>query len=157
MGTLDKTIACPCGEGKAFGLCCEPFIAGTAAAPTPEKLMRSRYTAFYARDFAYLERTWHPDTRPTLTGDEPSGWVGLEIIESWEEGDEGEVEFKAKLIHDGKLETLHERSEFDKIDGKWFYHSGEFLNESGHVQKIKKSQPCPCGSGKLFKNCHLKS
>ena len=69
---------------------------------------------------------------------------------------EGEVEFIAKLIFNNKLEVLHEVSQFEKIDGRWLYHSGEFKDVKDNSQKIKGSAPCPCGSGKLFKNCHAK-
>ncbi|MFN7145721.1 MAG: SEC-C metal-binding domain-containing protein, partial [Myxococcota bacterium] len=34
---------CPCGSGRKAKGCCLPILEG-AAAPTPEALMRSRYT-----------------------------------------------------------------------------------------------------------------
>ncbi len=145
---------CPCGTQKNFMDCCGRFIRGGAAAPTPELLMRSRYTAFVLNDVPYLLATWHPETRPDdLGSDEPNNWVRLEILGSDEEGDEGEVEFRASLILDNRLEVLHETSEFDRIDGRWYYHSGEFEND-GKPEKIAKGAPCPCGSGKKFVQCH---
>ena len=122
--------------------------------------MRSRYTAFANGNIDYLKQTWHPETCPDDLGeDEPSCWVGLEIIETAIDEDdvEGEVEFTAKLIFNNKLEILHELSHFDKVEGKWLYHSGEFQNEGQEAAKISKSSPCPCGSGKNFKNCHFQS
>ena len=117
--------------------------------------MRSRYSAFCKGEISYLKKTWHPETLPDdLDQDEPGNWIGLEIIESDSDEDEGEVEFKAKLIFSEKIETLHERSLFLKVDGQWLYHSGEFLNEGAVPEKIKRNNPCPCGSGKNFKNCH---
>lgn len=145
---------CPCGSETAFPECCGPFIEGTALAPTPEKLMRSRYVAFTKGDWDYLKKTWHPETCPEDLGeDEPSLWVGLKIIEASEDEDEGEVEFEARLIHDNRLEVLHEISDFERIEGAWVYHSGEFLNDH-KPEKISRSQPCPCGSGKKFAQCH---
>lgn len=146
---------CPCGSQKTFALCCGRFLQEGQLAPDPESLMRSRYTAFCRNDVAYLKKTWHPETCPDdLDAEEPSNWIRLEIIEVSVEDDEGEVEFKASLIFDNRLEILHELSYFDKIDGQWLYHSGEFQNEAQRPEKISKSAPCPCGSGKTFKQCH---
>jgi len=146
---------CPCGSQTEFDHCCGLYIVGGTLAPTPETLMRSRYVAFTRNDLDYLKKTWHPETYPEDLGtEEPSNWVGLEIIEASEDEDEGEVEFKAKLIYDNRLEVLHEVSYFDKVDGAWLYHSGEFEND-GKAEKISKSAPCPCGSGKKFGTCHF--
>lgn len=147
---------CLCGSQKTYENCCYPMISNQSIAESPETLMRSRYTAFCINDIPYLKKTWHPETLPNdLGNDEPNNWIGLEIISSEENDNEGEVEFKAKLLFNNKLEVLHECSDFNKINGKWLYHSGEFLNEGNSIIKIKKSAPCPCGSGKLFKNCHI--
>ncbi|MFW7381372.1 MAG: YchJ family protein [Oligoflexus sp.] len=147
---------CPCGSKKPFNSCCGLYVQQGIAAPDPEALMRSRYTAFYLNDIEYLKKTWHPETCPEeLDAEEPSKWVGLEILDSSLEGEEeGEVEFRAYLIFDNKLETLHEISDFCKLDGKWVYHSGEFRNEGQKAKKIANNAPCPCGSGKKFRQCH---
>jgi SEC-C motif-containing protein len=124
----------------------------------PEETMRSRYSAFCLGNLEYLKKTWHPETLPDdLDDSEPMGWVHLDVVEvaiDDEEGLEGEVEFVAKLIHNKKVETLHEVSQFEKVDGKWLYHSGEFKSPENNVEKLKGSDPCPCKSGKQFKNCH---
>ena len=147
--------SCPCGSQKEYPQCCGIYIDGDERAPTPETLMRSRYTAFTKQKMEYIVATWHPETRPEeLSEDEPSNWIGLEILNSSEDGEDGEVEFIAKLIYDGKIETLHELSEFERIDGAWLYVQGEFKNENNRVKKISKNEPCPCGSGKKFKRCH---
>jgi len=150
-------LQCPCGLKSSFAECCKPYLDGAKEAETPETLMRSRYTAFAQGDFAYLKKTWHPDTVPELGGDEPSNWISLEIVETSldEEGLEGEVEFVAKLIVGDRLEVLHEVSEFDRIDGRWVYHSGEFINDGAASTKISMKTPCPCGSGEKFKHCHF--
>lgn len=119
--------------------------------------MRSRYTAFTVGDYDYLRKTWHPETCPEdLGADEPSDWIGLEILHSEVDGAEGEVEFQARLIFDNKLETLHEVSHFDLIEGTWLYHSGEFQNEGQKPKSIAKGSQCPCGSGQVFGQCHGK-
>lgn len=148
---------CPCGTGRDFSACCGLYIEGGLLAPDPEALMRSRYTAFCRCDYAYLKKTWSTETYPEdLEQGEPSNWVSLEIIDSSWEDDEGEVEFKARLIYNNRVEVLHEISQFDKIDGAWVYHSGEFLNDDEPL-KIAKNAPCPCGSGKPFKDCHYEA
>ena len=157
MKKPDLESPCLCQSGKLFQDCCHPFLTGEQEAPTPELLMRSRYTAFCIGDASYLTKTWHPETLPEgLEDGEPNNWIRLEIMESSfdDAENEGEVEFKASLLHKGKLEVLHENSDFVKLDGKWVYHSGEFLEGCAEGVKIKNSAPCPCGSGKLFKNCH---
>ncbi|CAM5692721.1 YchJ family metal-binding protein [Streptomyces violaceorubidus] len=56
--------SCPCGRPEPYARCCGRFHAGTAAAPSAEALMRSRYSAFVKGDAGYLLRPWHPGTRP---------------------------------------------------------------------------------------------
>src|SRR4051794_40324135 len=73
--------ACPCGSPAAYDGCCGRLHRGDAKAPTAERLMRSRFSAFHVRDEAYLLRTWHPSTRPPDIGfDEALEWVRLEIL-----------------------------------------------------------------------------
>lgn len=108
---------CPCGLPAAYDACCGRFHAG-AAAPTPELLMRSRYSAYAVGDSGYLLRTWHPATRPRgveVTG----GWLRLEVLSA--RGGlldaEGEVHFRAH--HTGGV--LVERSRFVRDSGRWSY------------------------------------
>ena len=54
---------CPCGSGRTLDQCCGPYLDGTAKAPTPEALMRSRYSAFVTVNVDHLERTLLPETR----------------------------------------------------------------------------------------------
>lgn len=108
---------CPCGLPAAYVDCCGRFHAG-AAAPTPELLMRSRYSAFAVGDVAYLLRTWHASTRPARV-ETGGGWLRLEVLSS--RGGlldaEGEVEFRAHSV-DGVVE---ERSRFARDAGRWVY------------------------------------
>jgi SEC-C motif-containing protein len=108
---------CPCGLPAGYDECCGRYHRG-AAAPTPELLMRSRYSAFTRGDGAYLLRTWHPSLRPAQieTG---QGWVRLEVLGS--SGGlldaEGEVHFRAH--HVGGI--VEERSRFVRDAGRWVY------------------------------------
>jgi SEC-C motif domain protein len=113
---------CPCGAG-AFGACCAPVLAG-ALAETPERLMRSRYTAFALGDVRHLRDTWHPGTRP----DDPmldadTEWTGLEVIAHNADGDRGMVTFRAHWRErgTGTRGVLEERSRFARRAGAWYY------------------------------------
>ncbi|WP_338776841.1 YchJ family metal-binding protein [Streptomyces sp. DG1A-41] len=119
--------SCLCGLPEAFGNCCGRYHSGTAAAPTAEALMRSRYCAFVKGDAGYLLRTWHPRTRPgTLELDPRMRWTGLEILDTSDGSafhSTGTVEFRASY----RGGSLHERSRFERVDGAWVYVDGEFL------------------------------
>jgi SEC-C motif-containing protein len=87
--------------------------------------MRSRYTAFVRGDAAYLERTWHPRTRPDEVQIDPATvWVGLDILDAAESGDEGVVEFRAHWREGARRGVLHERSRFARRSGRWVYVDG---------------------------------
>ncbi|MEV7391179.1 MULTISPECIES: YchJ family metal-binding protein [unclassified Streptomyces] len=120
------TPACPCGLAETYEACCGPFHRGAAVAPTAERLMRSRYSAFVKRDEAYLLRTWHPRTRPPRIDFEPGmRWTGLEILGTTDGSafhTTGTVTFRASF----KGGSLHERSRFERLDGAWVYVDGEF-------------------------------
>ncbi|MFD0431253.1 YchJ family protein [Streptomyces zhihengii] len=83
--------------------------------------MRSRYSAFVARDAAYLLRTWHSSTRPPhLELDEAMRWSGLEITDTTDGSafhPRGTVTFRARYRHHGQRGELHERSEFAREGG----------------------------------------
>ncbi|KAA9157526.1 hypothetical protein F6B41_04845 [Microbacterium lushaniae] len=121
---------CPCGSGAAFGSCCGPLLAGDPA-PTPERLMRSRYTAFVVRDAAHLERTWHPRTRPAdaVQLDPDVQWTGLEIVDASADADAGVVEFRASWRDGTSRGVLHERSRFARRGGRWLYLDGDVAAE----------------------------
>lgn len=100
------------------------------AAPTAEALMRSRYSAFVLQLEDYLLKTWHPNTRPTalnLAEDPPTKWLGLQIKHTENTSKTTAiVEFVARYKLAGKAMKLHETSEFERIDERWYYLHGEF-------------------------------
>lgn len=58
---------CPCGSGQTCLDCCGLWHTGLREgrhAPTPEALMRSRYSAYVLGLIDYLLATWHPATAP---------------------------------------------------------------------------------------------
>lgn len=124
---------CPCGSGKPANDCCLPIIKGRKPAQTAEELMRSRYSAFTLADGAYLMKSHHPETRPSGQRREIEAWaksvqwMGLSVLDRAGGGPSdatGMVEFRALYLEVGKMEQIHEKSHFKKVNGEWFYHSG---------------------------------
>ncbi|CAA0079378.1 Uncharacterised protein [Halioglobus japonicus] len=93
--------------------------------------MRSRYCGFVLCDEPYLLATWHPATRPgKVRLDSKTRWLGLRIRDTEAGGADdvgGSVEYVARYKIDGRGHRLHEISQFDKIEGRWYYHSGQHL------------------------------
>lgn len=119
--------------------------------------MRSRYSAYVLKLTDYLRDTWHVSTRPvtlTFDNDEPE-WCGLQIrhTSGGSETDQtGEVEFIARWFsRDDRTGSLHERSRFVREAGRWYYVDGELFPTL--AAKVGRNDPCPCGSGKKYKQC----
>lgn len=131
VSKINPADACLCGSKNIYSECCGPCFIDRAAAKDPITLMRSRYTAFVESNIGYLEQSmcnWACidfDANDTRNFCKQVTWHGLSILDyKYNEGDlQGEVEFIAKYQHAGssKIETIHERSLFEKIDGIWFY------------------------------------
>lgn len=148
-------MQCYCCSGLPFDQCCKPIVQGDSYAKTPEELMRSRYSAFCTNNACYLVAThWpvDPDSRPQIqkTIDE-THWLGLKVIrtDTAKTQLKGSVEFAAFFEEQG-VRQLHEKSNFEHRDGKWFYLTGEHLPPI----KLGRNEPCFCGSEKKYKKCH---
>ncbi|MYS23436.1 SEC-C motif-containing protein [Streptomyces sp. DvalAA-14] len=119
------TAACPCGLGPPYGECCGAFHAGRGAAPTAERLMRSRYSAFAVADTGYLLRTWSAGTRPpALSLDPRVRWTGLEVLGTTGGSafhTQGTVEFRARYRSGAEAGEQRENSAFSREDGLWVY------------------------------------
>lgn len=146
---------CPCGSGLDYDRCCGPFLDGHDTAPTAEKLMRSRYTAYVRHEIPYLLASWHSSTRPeNLALEESLEWHGLTVLDTAKGGPtdaDGIVEFVAAFAVQGQRQQLRERSRFVREEGRWFYVDGTELPQSS--DKTGRNAPCPCGSGKKHKKC----
>ena len=154
-------IPCPCGSGRGYTQCCQPVIQGRQPATTAEALMRSRFSAFHQGEADYLISSLHPDFRQGLSADamiDPATrWLKLEILDT-EQGNTadttGKVHFVATFQETdsakGQFGTLEENSNFEQIDGRWYYRDGKV---SVKTFKAERNVPCPCGSGKKFKRC----
>jgi SEC-C motif-containing protein len=120
---------CYCGNKLAYNNCCQPYHLKLVAAPTPEALMRSRYSAFVVANADYLYETTHSSKRKTnsknayLKSAKNTKWLKLEIVNSSFD----KVEFKAYYLNQKfETEVLHEKSNFKLEEGKWYYVDGEF-------------------------------
>jgi SEC-C motif-containing protein len=159
---------CPCGSGRTYAECCEPYITGAQKPPTAEALMRSRYSAYAEHAVNYIVDTCTKngkddiDLKQTKDWSEQSRWLGLKII-SVEKGGaadaEGTVEFEAVYERNGMRDVHHEVGRFKKENDTWLYENGsvapQTIVRSG--PKIGRNDPCPCGSGKKYKHCHGKA
>lgn len=157
--------ACYCGSNVEFAGCCEKIINKTKIAATPLEVMRSRYTAHVLHNIEHIIRTMRGKALKLFDQEktidewfENTTWQKLEIINAPEikkNDKEGIVEFKAHYIFNNAELVLHERSKFLKIDGEWYYVSGQ--NKGANIQVsdkvVGRNDPCACGSGLKFKKC----
>ncbi|OXM63390.1 MULTISPECIES: YchJ family protein [Amycolatopsis] len=118
-------MRCPCGLGETYENCCAPLHRGESAAPTAERLMRARFSAFAVGEVDYLLASWHPDTRPTAIRLDPAQrWTRLEVLATTGGSPfhtHGTVEFRAHYRDAAGPGSLHEDSEFTRLDGRWVY------------------------------------
>jgi SEC-C motif-containing protein len=127
MTRAAKTTACPCGSARAYEACCARLIERVEPAGSALELMRSRYTAYALGAHGYVQRTWHPSTRPAANEADPAlKWIGLEVLRADSEGDSAMVEFVARYKINGRAQRLHEISRFVREDGQWYYLDGSF-------------------------------
>ena len=161
---MNEPTPCPCGSGRNYAECCEPFITGRSRAPDPETLMRSRYTAYTLAELPYLRDTLHPSQRHdydeagAAKWAQESRWEGLEIVNVTrdDEGNRGKVEFRATYRREGERLTHHELAEFRKSGGNWYFFDGRMVGPGQYTRpapKVGRNDPCPCGSGKKYKKC----
>jgi len=103
--------------------------------------MRSRYAAFALGLGGYLIDTlaWdHPERalpREALARElgrthETQKFLGLRIVETSSNGDEGEVLFVARIFERGRDLSFAELSRFVREDGAWRYASGRMAERT---------------------------
>lgn len=148
-------MICHCNSGIDYEHCCAPFHKYERYPETAESLMRSRYSAYVLKHAEYIVDTYslceqqNHTINDILAFASSCQFVRLEIVDLPKDN---EVEFKAYYIYDAKSGVLHERSFFEKEENRWKYRSGELFS---HPEvKLSRNDPCPCQSGKKFKQCH---
>lgn len=118
--------------------------------------MRSRYCAYTLGLIDYLLATTLPAQQPQLevaqmrAWSEQSRWLGLEV-EQVNEGagaNRAQVTFTAHWADpDGSSHSHRECSDFKRIGERWYF------IDPNHLTKAGRNEPCPCGSGRKFKQC----
>lgn len=132
MTNTDKL--CPCGSAQPYVNCCGVYIEKGNAAPTPETLMRSRYTAYHDVNLDYIQATMKPpasdgfDVASSREWANTAKWVKLEVLNSSENGENGTVEFIAHYLQKNKPRFIRELSEFRKENGRWYYVDGKHFS-----------------------------
>lgn len=122
---------CYCDSGLDKEVCCEPLLQGVAYATTPLALMRSRYSAFVTHNQDYLAATVKLAALKAWRRIKDDEWleyaklVVLDYTKVSNKHTKGFVEFKAYYQYGSELKSLHERSQFQKIAGKWYYVKGK--------------------------------
>lgn len=159
-------LLCPCGSKNTYELCCGLYLDNHELPQTPEQLMRSRYTAYSQGKIDYIKNTMKGKALigfhefDALQWAKSVRWIDLKIIKSGTSTpDSGFVEFAARFYEHNQIKVIHEISEFHKENGHWYYISGIHQPQLNKVKKpqVARNAPCPCGSGKKFKNCHAKT
>jgi uncharacterized protein YchJ len=124
-------MLCPCGSQKEYDRCCKPFHQGNLP-DNALKLMRSRYSAYALCLPDYIISTTHPQNCQFNSSYQDiehfclhTEFKNLEILDFQEKDDFATVTFTAHLFQNKKDVSFTERSEFEKINGKWFYLKGE--------------------------------
>lgn len=152
---------CVCGSKKDGINCCLPFIEGTKTPPTPEALMRSRYTAYTQKNIDYIAKTMASPASDGFVAEEAKVWANqcewlkLEVIEASYNQLTGFVEFIAHFNYGNQRQMIHEKSEFHLIDSKWVYVNGKSpdVKRSPQIKQLGRNERCLCGSGKKYKKC----
>ena len=133
---------CPCHSDLPYAQCCGPFHAAVRAglgegpfAPTPEALMRSRYSAYALGLIDYLLATWHASTSPGELELSPVKWLGLEVLHAAATTDAGVVEFVARYKVDGRASRMHEISRFVLEGQRWFYIDGDMQSPDSTTKR----------------------
>ena len=125
------------------------------AADSAEALMRARYSAHVLGEIDFIMETVHPKLRSGHSAAdirawaEQTSWLKLEVLECLKgtvKDNKGIVEFKAYFLSELKQSVHHERSNFERLDNKWYY-------VDGVTPKVGRNHPCTCGSGKKYKKC----
>lgn len=127
---------CPCHSKKPYNQCCRPYHQEIALPPNALALMRSRYSAYALGLVKYIIETTDPKGpmyRPerkqweyeiALFG-KNSAFTGLSILSFEEEETRATVTFIAYIQQGQNSCPFKEKSLFNKVKGRWLYHSGE--------------------------------
>lgn len=112
---------CFCGSNIDFSSCCLPYINKEVPAPTPEQLMRSRFSAYAFGHSQYIYDTYAKSSQTAQSVKDIDDWskscvwIALKIhptADNLNKTTEQFVEFSAFYITDSTLYELREKSRF---------------------------------------------
>ena len=135
------------------------FIKTLKNAITASQLMRARYSAHALNLVDFIIQTTHRSTRNKINIPDLINWLkecnwqGLKILKTSKgqaKDFAGKVEFKAYY---NDHEIHHELSTFKKEEAQWYFVGGATPRPTLATKKIGRNSPCPCGSGKKYKQC----
>jgi SEC-C motif domain protein len=155
----------PFSDPKQLEAFCLPIIRGQRHAATAAELMSARYVAYTLGEVDFIVQSHDPATRDEADPEaiakwsKEADWQGLEILNTTaggEQDNEGEVEFIARFVTGGREVKHHERSTFERKDGRWYFIDAKEIQNPirRETPKIGRNDACHCGSGKKFKKCH---
>lgn len=171
---------CPCqinlatdaiSTSRLYQDCCQPYHDSLcnknidqidrSKADTAERLMRTRYSAFFLIKPDYIVKTTLPaqqhllDIKAIESWAKQTDWAGLEIVEHTPRSAKrhAQVEFKAYFKTNENLEAHHELSAFVKVTDKINNNAQWYFLDPTVELTVTQKQPCICGSGEKFKRC----
>ena len=131
---------CPCGSLKKYKKCCKPFHDKITFPKTALELMKSRFSAFAVLIADYIIFTTHENNSDYISDlkswnqdimnfSKNTSFERLEILDFIEGEVESFVTFKATLFQDNTDISFIEKSRFLKVEDKWLYIDGQFIDE----------------------------
>lgn len=131
---------CPCGSLKKYKKCCKPFHDKITFPKTALELMKSRFSAFAVLIADYIIFTTHENNSDYISDLESwnqdimnfsknTRFERLEILDFIKGEVESFVTFKATLFQDNTDISFIEKSRFLKVEEKWLYVDGQFIDE----------------------------
>ena len=131
---------CPCGSLKKYKKCCKPFHDKITFPKTALELMKSRFSAFAVLIAFYIIFTTHENNSDYISDlkswnqdimnfSKNTRFERLEILDFIEGEVESFVTFKATLFQDNTDISFIEKSRFLKVEDKWLYIDGQFIDE----------------------------
>ena len=132
-------------------------LDGPAFAPLTKELDPRHAIDFIIDTCEKSEEVADIDRKATEDWSKNSTWHGLKIlgVQPGKEPDTEIVEFEATYTQKGIRDVHHETGLFKKINGEWLYSVGyvKAMTVVREGRKIGRNEPCPCGSGKKYKQC----
>ncbi len=131
---------CPCGSLKKYKKCCKPFHDKITFPKTALELMKSRFSAFAVLIADYIIFTTHENNSDYISDlkswnqdimnfSKNTRFERLEILDFIKGEVESFVTFKATLFQDNTDISFIEKSRFLKVEEKWLYVDGQFIDE----------------------------